>query len=133
MTGRRIEIPPVRSRFATFRGAGYEGFDGQIPEHTRHFAIGANYAHVTAPLRRLIDRFGNEIVLALCAGKRPPGWVLAALESLPPRQRMALTLRYLDECSVSEIADAMDVGYTTAESLLGRARRSFARAYGEQP
>lgn len=56
--------------------------------------------------------------------------VLRALESLPERQRIALTLRYLDEYSVADIAETMEVGYTTAESLLSRARRSFAKAYG---
>ena len=66
-----------------FRGAGYAGFDGAIPDQTRHYAIGSDYAHVTAPLRRLIDRFANEIVLALSADKRPPGWVLETLDTLP--------------------------------------------------
>lgn len=55
--------------------------------------------------------------------------VLAALESLPERQRAALTLRYLDEHSVSEIADILDVGYQAAESLLARARRGFVVAF----
>lgn len=56
--------------------------------------------------------------------------VLAALSSLPTRQRAALTLRYLDEYSVSEIAETLDVTYRAAESLLSRARASFANAYG---
>ncbi len=57
--------------------------------------------------------------------------VLRALESLPDRQRLALTLRYLDEHSVTEVADTLEVNYTTAESLLARARRSFAQAFRE--
>ena len=52
--------------------------------------------------------------------------VLAALASLPERQRAALALRYLDEHSVSEVADHLDLTYQAAESLLARARRSFA-------
>ena len=66
-----------------FRGAGYVGFDGALTDETGHGAIGADYAHVTAPLRRLIDRFANEIVLAVTAGQRPPGWVLEALDTIP--------------------------------------------------
>jgi RNA polymerase sigma-70 factor (ECF subfamily) len=58
--------------------------------------------------------------------------VFAALESLSDRQRAALTLRYLDEHSVSEVADALDVSYQAAESLLARGRQSFERAYGER-
>lgn len=55
--------------------------------------------------------------------------VIAALGSLPERQRAALTLRYLDECSVAEVAEHLDVNYTAAESLLARARRGFATAW----
>lgn len=55
--------------------------------------------------------------------------VLAALASLPERQRAALALRYLDDNSVSEVAEQLDVTYQAAESLLARARRSFAAAW----
>jgi len=65
------------------RGADYAAFDGELPDATIHWAIAANYSHVTAPIRRLVDRFANEIVLALCDGQRPPGWVLDALPTLP--------------------------------------------------
>lgn len=57
--------------------------------------------------------------------------VLTALASLPERQRAALALRYLDEHSVSEVAGKLDVTYQAAESLLARARRSFATAWRE--
>ena len=40
-----------------------------------HAGIGGYYAHVTAPLRRLVDRFGSEVCLALCAGEEIPQWV----------------------------------------------------------
>ena len=65
------------------RGAGYEAFDGELPEHTEHSAISANYAHVTAPLRRLGDRYANECILAILNGARPPEWVLKTLPELP--------------------------------------------------
>ena len=48
-----------------------------------HGAIAAPYAHVTAPLRRLVDRYGEEVCLAACAGKPVPEWVRAALPDLP--------------------------------------------------
>ena len=56
----------------------------------------------------------------------------AALASLPGGQRLALTLRYLDEYSVAEVADELDTTYSAAESLLARARRSFERAWEEK-
>ena len=55
--------------------------------------------------------------------------VVQALASLPDRQRAALTLRYLDECSVSEVASALSIEYSAAESLLARGRRSFEQAW----
>ncbi len=67
----------------TFRGAGYEAMLGTQPEHPRHGAIAAIYAHVTAPLRRLVDRFANEILVALYAGAEPPAFATEALEELP--------------------------------------------------
>lgn len=65
------------------RGAGYLVFDGQVPRYDRHDALAAPYAHVTAPIRRLCDRYANEVVLALTAGLRPPAWAVDALPDLP--------------------------------------------------
>jgi exoribonuclease R len=65
------------------RGAGYTAFDGAVPEHATHAAVAAEYAHATAPLRRLVDRYVSEVCLALCAGTEVPGWVSSALPQLP--------------------------------------------------
>jgi exoribonuclease R len=65
------------------RGAGYTAFDGGSPGKPRHAGIGAPYAHVTAPLRRLIDRYGAEVCLAVSAGREVPDWVRDALPQLP--------------------------------------------------
>ncbi|MBO1266761.1 RNB domain-containing ribonuclease [Arthrobacter cavernae] len=66
-----------------FRGAGYTPFDGTVPENVVQSAIGAPYAHTTAPLRRLIDRFVLVICEALSTGGSIPSWVRDALPSLP--------------------------------------------------
>ena len=65
------------------RGSGYAAFDGEVPAEHEHAAIAAPYAHVTAPLRRLGDRYAGEVCVALCAGTAVPDWVLAALPDLP--------------------------------------------------
>jgi VacB/RNase II family 3'-5' exoribonuclease len=65
------------------RGAGYVAFDGVTPEHARHSAIADHYAHATAPLRRLADRFVSEVCLAIGAGAAVPDWVRASLPDLP--------------------------------------------------
>jgi exoribonuclease R len=66
-----------------FRGAGYTPFDGGPPERVEQAAVAAPYAHVTAPLRRLVDRFGLVICHALCSGGDVPGWVTEALPTMP--------------------------------------------------
>jgi exoribonuclease R len=65
------------------RGAAYVAFDGELPPFTMHAAIAAPYAHTTAPLRRLVDRFVGETCLALSAGTPVPSWVRDALPELP--------------------------------------------------
>jgi exoribonuclease R len=65
------------------RGAAYTPFDGALPEQPTHSGVAAPYAHVTAPLRRLVDRFGTEVCLALSAGAEPAPEVRAALPELP--------------------------------------------------
>ncbi|MFD6109736.1 RNB domain-containing ribonuclease [Streptomyces yangpuensis] len=57
--------------------------DHQTPEHTMHAAIAAPYAHCTAPLRRLVDRYTGALCVAACADEDPPEWVLDALHCLP--------------------------------------------------
>ncbi|MEV0136601.1 RNB domain-containing ribonuclease [Dactylosporangium sp. NPDC050688] len=65
------------------RGAGYTPFDGETPEQPLHGAVAAPYAHVTAPLRRLADRYVTEVCLALHAGTEVPAWARDALPRLP--------------------------------------------------
>ena len=66
-----------------FRGAGYTPFNGTVPEQVLQAAVAAPYAHTTAPLRRLVDRFVLAICAALCADEEVPPWAIAALDELP--------------------------------------------------
>lgn len=77
-----------------FRNASYRTFGAQDeesggagsddgPATYGHAALATEYAHVTAPLRRLVDRYGLEVALAHRAGRGVPDWVLAALPGLP--------------------------------------------------
>jgi exoribonuclease R len=67
-----------------FRGAGYMAFHGVPTGQTNQAAVGAPYAHATAPLRRLVDRFVLVVCEALSNGHMPPAWVTDALPTLPP-------------------------------------------------
>jgi exoribonuclease R len=66
-----------------FRGAGYTHFNGTVPKQPNHSAVANPYAHVTAPLRRLVDRFGLVVCEALSAGTEVPAWALDALPTIP--------------------------------------------------
>ena len=72
-----------------FRGADYLVLDGRTPgaDAVVQAAIGAPYAHATAPLRRLVDR----IVLAHCEaianGRDVPAWASAAAQDVPDAMR----------------------------------------------
>ena len=65
------------------RGSGYLAFDGEAPNQAIHAGVAAPYAHTTAPLRRLVDRYAGEVCVAVSAGKDTPEWVRAALPQLP--------------------------------------------------
>ncbi|MEJ7839995.1 MAG: RNA polymerase sigma factor [Thermomicrobiales bacterium] len=63
--------------------------------------------------------------------------IISTLDRLPPRQRLAITLRYLDDQPVADVATALDLTLSATESLLARARRTFRADYltsnGEHP
>jgi exoribonuclease R len=73
----------IHEATALFRGAGYTAFDGDVPQEREHAAVAHVYSHVTAPLRRLVDRFGLVTCEALAAGEPVPDWVRQALPTLP--------------------------------------------------
>jgi exoribonuclease R len=81
--GRPADLAALHEAGALFRGAGYTPFDGAEPPVRVHAAVAASYAHVTAPLRRLVDRFGLVACHAVASGGEVPGWVRAALPALP--------------------------------------------------
>lgn len=85
------DLDPRSPRHAAFlyesrtllRGSGYVAFDGAPPPLADHAAVGAPYAHVTAPLRRVADRYATEVCLAIAAGEPVPPEVAWALRELP--------------------------------------------------
>ncbi|MEU6125907.1 RNB domain-containing ribonuclease [Streptomyces sp. NPDC047123] len=115
------------------RGAGYTVFSGgAVPGLTTHAAVAAPYAHCTAPLRRLVDRYASELCVAACAGAGVPQWVLAALDDLPremaegtrrantvERECVDLVEAALLEARVGEIFDAVVVDVKDGEPAVG--------------
>jgi len=90
-----------------FRGAGYAAFHGSPPEQPLHAAVAAPYAHVTAPIRRLVDRYANECVMAAVAGSPPPDWTLAALEVLPDEMQKATGRERALQRAIVDLVEAL--------------------------
>jgi exoribonuclease R len=88
------------------RGSGYVGFDGEVPAEPQHAALASEYAHVTAPLRRLGDRYAGEICVALCAGSDVPGWVIEKLHELPKTLQASGQRAHRYERAVLDLVEA---------------------------
>ncbi len=75
------------------RGAGYTVLDetnsGDPATAPMHAGVAAPYAHVTAPMRRLGDRFANEFALSICAGIDIPEWAVAGLHAVADAMQAA--------------------------------------------
>ena len=97
----RIDVL-VRQARRVMRGADYVAFDGAAPEQPLHGALGFAYAHATAPLRRLADRYVLDLLVALARGERPASAEVATLRDLVPvmdeasRKGNALERRVVD-------------------------------------
>lgn len=79
-----MTLPVLEAAASLFRGAGYVTFDGAVPSgDLQQAAIGAPYAHATAPLRRLVDRWSLAICLAVSQGEPAPEWARESLDELP--------------------------------------------------
>ncbi|MFJ6531693.1 RNB domain-containing ribonuclease [Microbacterium sp. NPDC091662] len=78
-----MTLPVLEAASSLFRGAGYLVFDGDAPDTAVQAAIAAPYAHATAPLRRLVDRWALAICLAAANGEPAPEWARASLGELP--------------------------------------------------
>ena len=58
--------------------------------------------------RRAVDRLGSQTDHTV-AGPEPTAGIVPLLEALPTQQRTAMSLFYVEQCSVREIAHAMKI------------------------
>jgi exoribonuclease R len=109
----------IRLAAVLFRGASYVAFDGEPPQLATHAAVAASYAHATAPLRRLADRYVSETCLALCAGQEVPGWVREALPTLPEQMAEADRRAHEVDHAVIDLAEALVLQHRVGEVFCG--------------
>lgn len=77
------QLAIMHAAASLFRGAGYTAFDGSVPQMAIQSAVAAPYAHATAPLRRLVDRFVLVVCEALANSMDIPVWARESLPQLP--------------------------------------------------
>lgn len=86
-------------------GASYVPYrDGSVPWHA---AMAATYAHATAPLRRLADRYVVRAALAVANGQPVPDVVSQAFEKLPHVMARADSLSAQIDRAVIDLAEAV--------------------------
>jgi exoribonuclease R len=117
--GKPNEAAMVTACTRLLRGSGYVGFDGEVPADPVHAALASEYAHVTAPLRRLGDRYAGEICLALCAGTEVPGWVLEKLHVVPETMRDSGRRAHQYESAVVDLVEAGVLQHRVGERFEG--------------
>lgn len=118
-----VHLAIIHAATALFRGAAYTAFEGEPPEQPVQAAIGAPYAHTTAPLRRLVDRFVLAVCEAIANEREVPAWVRESLPSLPD------VMADSDRRTRTVDRESMDV--IEAASLLGREGQVFAASVVE--
>jgi exoribonuclease R len=86
--------------------AGYTAFAGTPPAEPDHAALAAAYAHTTAPLRRLADRYVLDLLVELGAGVAPADAERDALARLPAVMEAAEARAAQVERAVVDAAEA---------------------------
>ncbi len=104
--GRPDHAAMLNASTTLLRGSGYVAFRDGVPEASVHSALAGEYAHVTAPLRRLVDRYAGEIAVALTAGHDVPGWVGERLEELPATMQASTRRANAYERGVLDLVEA---------------------------
>lgn len=126
----------LQAAASLFRGADYVVFDGAVPDDPMQAAIAAPYAHVTAPLRRLVDRWGLVVCAALCAGDDVPGWARESLPELPALMRASSAKAgQLDSAALDRVEAALlrDRAGETFTAVVLERRNAHARVQIADP
>ena len=118
-------LDPERPTHAAFlaestvllRGSGYAAFDDEVPSRPAHAGVGAPYAHATAPLRRVVDRFVGEACLAVAAGEDVPDWVRGALPRLPEEMEVSNHRAQQYEAGIISIVEAAVLERSVGETF----------------
>jgi exoribonuclease R len=99
--------------------AGYLAFHGPPPPGHEHAGLQAAYAHVTAPLRRLADRYALDLLVELAAGASPTDPEMATLDRLPQVMTAAESRAGRLEHELIDAAEARTLEHRVGEQFEG--------------
>jgi RNA polymerase sigma-70 factor, ECF subfamily len=124
----------------TFMAAVTASRDGRVTDVSVAWLVGVARHKLVDHWRRVARDQRNVAVAEQMTGDVDDPWeqhldtavVHAALARLSAHQRAALTLRYLDGFSVSEVAEYLDRSHHATETLLARARSALRRSYRQE-
>lgn len=114
-----VHVAMLTACTTVLRGAAYAAFDGELPAQPMQSAVAAEYAHATAPLRRLVDRYVGEVCVALCANQPVPDWVRSALPALPDLMAEADRRAKHYERQVIDLIEAVLLAPRVGEAFTG--------------
>jgi len=123
-------VAMMMSCTTVLRGAGYAAFNGSLPNQPMHSAIAAEYAHVTAPMRRLVDRYASEVCVALCAQQPVPQWAIDGLPGLPDTMQVADRRAHQYERAVIDLVESVLLAPHIGESFDGAIVEIAAPKFG---
>ena len=116
--------------------------DAARPLEPWHYRVTANLAYTYMKRRRWLQPIEDMTEWLLGETKNSPAqkterseeWrtIEQALQTLPPPQRVVLALYYLNELSLQEVSDTLDVPLGTVKSRLHYGRLSLKKALDQQ-
>ncbi|WP_394216315.1 RNB domain-containing ribonuclease [Brachybacterium vulturis] len=112
-----VHLALLNQATSLFRGASYAAFTtaDEVPEDPEQSAIAAPYAHTTAPLRRLVDRFVLLICHAHVSGVGPTPELLDALAEIPEAMQATGARAGNLERAALELVETMALGAWVGE------------------
>ncbi|CAM4132016.1 RNB domain-containing ribonuclease [Helcobacillus massiliensis] len=120
-----------------FRGAGYLPLgappaddDADEAPSLEQAAIGAPYAHVTAPLRRLVDRFGLLVCWMISTDRAIPAELRAALGELPEIMKSTGSVAGKLEREAVDLVEVLSLKPFVGQEFTGTV---IKRSDGEKP
>ncbi|WP_246227056.1 hypothetical protein [Propioniciclava coleopterorum] len=81
--------------------------------------MNAPYAHCTAPLRRLVDRYANAVCVALSAGTEVPQWARDGLADLPSAMGKATQRANAYERGILGLVEALVLQPRLGDTFVG--------------